>query len=212
MTTLVHTSPEGPAGQQISLLTATTRARSLVQTLDSTLVDNASLVAGATVTAALNNLSTTIGALNSNQVLNASGVAGVTVTDALNAIRAALVGSIVQTLGWNGGAVLTMQVVPAGHPAGLYQIDCELIVRALPGAGTLTKQYNYTSSAGATNTPISASGALTLGRLQNPGSYFYNTAAVRSTGATAIDAVVTPVGITGAPSFDVSVYARLVAQ
>ncbi len=205
MTTLVHTSPEGPAGQQISLLTATTRARSLVQTLDSTLVDNVSLVAGATVTAALNNLSTTIGALNSNQVLNASSVAGVTVTDALQTIDAKAAGI---QLAWlaAGGSSNVITALPAGHRAGIYTVGVALLFN-VTGGGTANLTIAGTSPiVGATSivpTGLALTGASTNNHI---------TRTFASDGSAAITCQLAGVGVTGNPSVNIYCGAVLIGK
>lgn len=56
----------------------------------SSMVENLSAVAGATVTAALNTLNTAIGSLTSTSIANASAVAGATVTAALNVLNTAV--------------------------------------------------------------------------------------------------------------------------
>jgi len=199
MTTLVHTSPEGPAGQQLSLITSAARARSQVLTLDSSLVDNVSLVAGTTVTQALNNLSGTIGALNSNQVLNASTVAGVTVTDALDALNPS---AAVRIIGYTAAAPLVVQMLPAGHTPGYYLLSLAAIIRTAAATGTITRSYQFsTPTLGATQ--IAGFGAVAITALGPPAGSF-TTLSAYSDGVSAVTVTLTPAAVTGAPVIDVT--------
>jgi hypothetical protein len=115
---LVYIYEDGPAQTRLELLTQNrdvTRPRML--TLDTTLV------------------------------LNASGVAGATLTDALNTLQSsAQLGTVVSQIGWNpalGSSVL--QLLPAGHTAGMYIVAFALVVRTNLGNSPNATLGSWTS-------------------------------------------------------------------
>jgi len=103
------------------------------------------------------------------------------------------------TLGNPLSGVITLDVVPAGHPPGLYNINLAIIAR-VAGTGTVVRTYNYSNAGAKTLSAFATLQVTTLGSVAPAGT---GSVVVASDGVSAIQVVLTPAGIGGTPSWDV---------
>lgn len=114
--------------------------------------------------------------------------------------------AVVRVNGYTAGAILNMIVLAAGHLPGFYLISLAVVVRAAATAGSVTRSYAFTS-AGAL--AIGGFGAAAITSVGPPNASF-TSISVYSDGVGPIRVLLTPAGVTGAPSLDVSAQAELI--
>jgi hypothetical protein len=124
--------------------------------------------------------------------------------------------SIAQSIGYTAAAPIALTTLAAGHPAGLYLVSADAIVRTAGSTGTLARTASYNApTLGAATTGAFPGGSITgTGRIPNSAALGASSIlipyTVRSDGTADIVTTFTPTGVSGSPVIDLYTSAALI--
>ncbi len=108
----------------------------------------------------------------------------------------------VRRVGYDAGAILTLNALPAGHARGLYNIPLSILVRAF-GVGNLNVLLAW-------DAPLFGAVSLNIGTAALASTRLFNTSSrcIESSGLAPISLVLTPSAVSVAPVIDVAFAAQ----